>query len=83
MERSNMDNDTVARRAYERYEERGRENGRDQEDWFAAEQDVRGSNTDRQQAPAPGGSRPSGERMSGEEAGIGESSVRRREREER
>jgi hypothetical protein len=34
--------DRVARRAYERYEERGREPGRDQEDWYLAEQDVRG-----------------------------------------
>jgi hypothetical protein len=39
---SNRDDDsTVLRRAYERYESRGREDGRDQEDWFAAEEDIR------------------------------------------
>ena len=32
----------IARRAYERYQARGGEHGRDQEDWFEAEQDVRG-----------------------------------------
>jgi hypothetical protein len=31
----------IARRAYERFEARGGEHGRDQEDWFAAEQEVR------------------------------------------
>jgi hypothetical protein len=30
----------VARRAYERFQARGGEHGRDQEDWFAAEQEL-------------------------------------------
>ena len=33
--------ETVARRAYERYEARGREDGHDLEDWLEAERDVR------------------------------------------
>jgi hypothetical protein len=36
--------DRVAQRAYERYEERGRQDGRDQEDWFEAEREVNGNN---------------------------------------
>ena len=36
------DPDRVAQRAYERYEARGREEGRDQEDWFEAERELRG-----------------------------------------
>jgi hypothetical protein len=32
--------DDVARRAYELYEERGREHGHDWDDWFRAEQEV-------------------------------------------
>ena len=35
------DSDRIARRAYERFEERGGEHGKDQEDWFAAEEEVR------------------------------------------
>jgi hypothetical protein len=30
----------VSRRVYERYEERGRDDGRDQEDWFEAEREL-------------------------------------------
>ncbi len=30
----------IRRRAYELYEQRGRENGRDSEDWLAAEEEV-------------------------------------------
>lgn len=30
----------VAHRAYQRYEERGRDHGRDQEDWFEAEREL-------------------------------------------
>jgi hypothetical protein len=30
----------IAQRAYERYETRGREDGRDQEDWFEAEREL-------------------------------------------
>ena len=33
--------DAVARRAYEIYERRGREHGRDWDDWFHAEQEIR------------------------------------------
>ena len=33
----------IARRAYHRYEARGREHGRDQEDWFQAERELRQS----------------------------------------
>jgi hypothetical protein len=32
--------DRIAQRAYERYEARGREDGRDQEDWFEAERET-------------------------------------------
>ena len=35
----------IARRAYERYETRGREPGRDQDDWFEAEREVLGQAT--------------------------------------
>jgi hypothetical protein len=34
--------DRIAQRAYERYEARGRENGRDQDDWFEAERELQG-----------------------------------------
>lgn len=37
------ESDQVARRAYERYEARGREDGRDMEDWFEAERELRQS----------------------------------------
>jgi hypothetical protein len=30
----------IASRAYQRYEERGRDDGRDQEDWFEAEREL-------------------------------------------
>lgn len=33
--------DDVRRRAYDLYEQRGREHGRDWDDWFAAERDLR------------------------------------------
>jgi hypothetical protein len=35
-----QDADSIARRAYERYEMRGGEHGRDQEDWFEAEREL-------------------------------------------
>jgi hypothetical protein len=38
--------DLIARRAYERFQMRGGEHGRDQEDWFEAEREL---NADRQQ----------------------------------
>jgi hypothetical protein len=34
--------DDIARRAYHLYEARGREHGRDSEDWFQAEYELRG-----------------------------------------
>ena len=37
--------DLIARRAYERFQMRGGEHGRDQEDWFEAEREL---NSDRQ-----------------------------------
>jgi hypothetical protein len=33
-------NERIARRAYQRYENRGRDDGRDQEDWFEAEREL-------------------------------------------
>jgi hypothetical protein len=35
----------VARRAYEKYEQRGAEHGHDQDDWFEAERELRESTT--------------------------------------
>jgi hypothetical protein len=34
------DPDSIARRAYQRYEDRGREHGRDLEDWIEAEREL-------------------------------------------
>jgi hypothetical protein len=42
-ERRQIDSEQVARRAYERFEARGGEHGRDQEDWFGAEEELRGT----------------------------------------
>ena len=39
-ERSSIDRENVARRAYERYQQRGGEHGRDQQDWFEAEREL-------------------------------------------
>jgi hypothetical protein len=36
-----QDADLIALRAYQRYEARGREDGHDMDDWFAAEQELR------------------------------------------
>jgi hypothetical protein len=44
-ESSQGDENLVARRAYQRYEERGREDGHDQDDWFAAERELTGEGT--------------------------------------
>ena len=38
--RNDVDRDDIARRAYERFEARGKEHGYDQEDWFEAEREV-------------------------------------------
>jgi hypothetical protein len=35
-----VDRERIAQRAYERFEQRGREAGRDQEDWFEAEREL-------------------------------------------
>ena len=37
---SPVERDEISRRAYERYEERGREPGHDVDDWLEAERDV-------------------------------------------
>jgi hypothetical protein len=42
-ERGELNAEQVARRAYERFEARGGEHGHDQEDWFHAEQELRGT----------------------------------------
>jgi hypothetical protein len=40
VQRPSVDRDDISRRAYERYEERGREPGHDVDDWLEAERDV-------------------------------------------
>jgi hypothetical protein len=40
---SRPDPEEVAQRAYERYQQRGGQHGGDQDDWYAAEQDLSGS----------------------------------------
>jgi hypothetical protein len=37
------DQQRIAQRAYERFQQRGGEPGRDQEDWFEAEREVKGT----------------------------------------
>ena len=37
------DRDRIAQRAYERFEQRGGEHGRDVEDWLEAERELRGA----------------------------------------
>jgi hypothetical protein len=41
VDRDSVDPDVVARRAYQRFEERGRQHGADQDDWFTAERELR------------------------------------------
>jgi hypothetical protein len=41
-ERGTRSEDQVRRRAYELWEQRGRQHGRDADDWFRAESEVRG-----------------------------------------
>lgn len=43
LDEPSFQSDQVARRAYERYEARGRGDGRDMEDWFEAERELRQS----------------------------------------
>lgn len=40
-----QDSDLIALRAYQRYEQRGRENGHDLDDWLEAERELRGRST--------------------------------------
>ena len=42
------DQEDISRRAYERFQERGGEHGRDQEDWLEAEREVRDRRGDSQ-----------------------------------
>ena len=42
--------DDIARRAYQRYEERGREPGHDVDDWLQAERDLREASSGRVRA---------------------------------
>ena len=44
-----IDLDAVRRRAYELYEERGRLDGYDEQDWYTAEQELRGRKQSRSQ----------------------------------
>lgn len=39
-ERNEQEHNEIARRAHERFEERGREHGADQEDWYEAEREI-------------------------------------------
>jgi len=41
------DRDEISRRAYERYEERGREAGHDLDDWLEAERDLQSRSSER------------------------------------
>ena len=40
-QRRGIDRDAIARRAYERFEKRGRQPGHDQEDWLEAERELK------------------------------------------
>jgi outer membrane protein TolC len=42
-----VDRDEISRRAYERYEERGREGGHDVDDWLEAERDLQRQSNER------------------------------------
>ena len=46
-ERENAPRDRIAARAYELYLERGASHGQDWEDWLAAEREIRGPRTNR------------------------------------
>jgi hypothetical protein len=67
-EQDGRERDEISRRAYERYVERGREDGRDQEDWFEAEREARERESGGGQQSDAGNSRrgnPSGTRQAG------------------
>jgi hypothetical protein len=58
---SDAGDDAVARRAYQRFEERGAEHGRDMDDWLEAERELRrgeqaGRNSERSSDSDPDGS---------------------------
>ena len=60
------DPDAVARRAHQRFEERGYEHGRDMDDWYEAERELRGSQTsERDTAADDSGDRRSSENSEG------------------
>lgn len=46
------ESEQVARRAYELYERRGGEHGHDWDDWFRAEEEIRGQSDTRESAQA-------------------------------
>jgi len=52
--------DRIAQRAFERYESRGREDGRDQEDWFEAEREFEQGPSGSSTAGGRGGERGGG-----------------------
>lgn len=43
-EETRQERERISRRAYERFQERGSEHGRDQEDWYEAERELRDRN---------------------------------------
>lgn len=47
-----LNHDDIARRAYELYETRGREDGHDQEDWLQAERDLNSIDVAMERSPA-------------------------------
>ena len=54
--RPGVDSERIARRAYELYEARGREDGRDVDDWLAAEHELaHGSSPNAAEGPAEEG----------------------------
>lgn len=60
-EKQVITNEMIAARAYERYVERGRENGHDIDDWLAAEGELRsllGGGAGAEPLPAPRSLRP-------------------------
>jgi hypothetical protein len=67
-DQDDRERDEISRRAYERYVERGREDGRDQEDWFEAERETRGGQSGGGQQSEAGNRRrgnPTGTRQAG------------------
>lgn len=50
--------DQIANRAYELYQDRGREDGRDVEDWLAAERELRSQNSPKQSISSSSSDKP-------------------------